>query len=159
MVSSCSKMFSTRSMEIWVGLFVVFAIVAFAFMVFRVSGISDPARSGYTVSAVFDDTSGLSPRAKVTMAGVVIGRVTEISLDTETQRSIVKMRLDRDIDFLTTDTSATIFTSGLLGDKYVGLVSGGEEELLTEGGVIEFTQSSLILENLIGQFLLNIARD
>ena len=94
-------------------------------------------------------------RAKVTMAGVNIGRVTAIDLDRDSYTGRVTMELDRAVDNLPVDSTASILTAGLLGEKYVGISVGGDEELLADGGTIHDTQSSLVLEDLIGKFLLN----
>lgn len=142
-------------LELVVGVFILLGIFAFARLALEVSGftISSYAQEGYRIYAHFDNIAGLTSRAKITMAGVNIGRVEFIELDQEQQQALVAMRIDKAVDFLTTDSSAAIQTSGLLGEKYIELVSGADEELLGEGDFIEFTQSALILENLIGRFL------
>ena len=109
----------------------------------------------YKVYAYFDNIAGLTVRAKVTMAGVTIGKVTAIDLDRDSYMGRVTLQLDRDVDNLPTDSTASILTAGLLGEKYIGISVGGEEDVLKEGGTIHDTQSSLVLEDLIGKFLLN----
>ena len=142
-------------LELIVGIFILLGLFAFARLALEVSGFtfSSYAQDSYRLYARFDNIAGLTPRAKVTMAGVNIGRVESIQLDPNQQRALVAMRIDRGVNFLTTDSSAAIQTSGLLGEKYIELTSGADEELLEDGNHIEFTQSALILENLIGRFL------
>ena len=142
-------------LELIVGVFILLGLFAFARLALEVSGftLSSYAQDSYRLYARFDNIAGLTPRAKVTMAGVNIGRVEAIQLDPNQQRALVAMRIDGDVNFLTTDSSAAIQTSGLLGEKYIELTSGADEELLEDGSHIEFTQSALILENLIGRFL------
>ena len=142
-------------LEIIVGTFILLGLIAFALLALQVSGfsLSIYTQDDYRLYAKFDNVAGITPRAKVTMAGVNIGRVESIQLDKEEERAIISMRIVKDINFLTTDTSAAILTSGLLGEKYIELVSGADEEILQDGDHIEFTQSALVLENLIGRFL------
>ena len=142
-------------LELIVGIFILLGLVAFARLALEVSGFTFASytQDSYRLYARFDNIAGLTPRAKVTMAGVNIGRVESIQLDPNQQRALVAMRIARDVDFLTTDSSAAIQTSGLLGEKYIELTSGADEELLEDANHIEFTQSALILENLIGRFL------
>ncbi|GGK07913.1 outer membrane lipid asymmetry maintenance protein MlaD [Pseudomonas matsuisoli] len=146
----------TRSLEIGVGLFLLAGVLAALLLALRVSGLT-PGSQGdtYKVYAHFDNLAGLSVRARVTMAGVTIGKVTAIDLDRDTFTGRVTMELDSDVDNLPIDSTASILTAGLLGEKYVGISVGGDEELLAENGTIRDTQSSLVLEDLIGKFLLN----
>ena len=146
----------TRTLELAVGAFLVAGFLAFAFLAIKVSGLTFTAPAdSYRVYGTFDNVSGLTVRAKVTMGGVLIGRVTNITLDQETYRAVVEMAIDGNVKGLTTDTSAAILTSGLLGEKYIGLTTGADEEVLGDGGRITDTQSALVLENLIGKFLSN----
>lgn len=146
----------TRTLELSVGAFLLAGIVAFAFLAIEVSGLSFSAPpDSYRIKARFENVAGLTVRAKVTLGGVLIGRVTGISLDTGTYSAIVEMAIDGNVRELTTDTTAAILTSGLLGEKYIGLTPGADEEFLKEGDLIRDTQSSLVLENLIGSFLSN----
>ncbi|NQD79066.1 outer membrane lipid asymmetry maintenance protein MlaD [Pseudomonas seleniipraecipitans] len=145
-----------RTMEIGVGLFLLAGILALLLLALRVSGLA-PGNTvdSYKVYAYFDNIAGLTVRAKVTMAGVNIGRVTAIDLDRDSYTGRVTMELDDNVNNLPMDSTASILTAGLLGEKYVGISVGGDEELLTDGGTIHDTQSSLVLEDLIGKFLLN----
>ena len=150
----------TRLMESAVGAFMVMGIIALVLMALRVSGIStSDAGDKYTIKAYFENLGGLTERAKVSMSGVTIGRVTNVYLDSEDYVAVVEMEIHSSMSTLTTDTSAAILTAGLLGEKYIGLTVGAEDEYLEEGGVIEDTQSALVLEELIGQFLFNTAEE
>jgi phospholipid/cholesterol/gamma-HCH transport system substrate-binding protein len=147
-------------MELAVGAFMVMGIIALILMALRVSGLSAAdAGDKYTIKAYFENLGGLTERAKVSMSGVTIGRVSRIYLDTEDYVAVVEMEINQSMSSLTTDTSAAILTAGLLGEKYIGLTVGADDEYLEEGGVIEDTQSALVLEELIGQFLFNSAED
>ena len=145
-----------RTMEIGVGLFLLAGILALLLLALRVSGLS-PATSTdtYKLYAYFDNIAGLTVRAKVTMAGVTIGKVTAIDLDRDNFTARVTLQLEKRVDNLPTDSTASILTAGLLGEKYIGISVGGEDYLLKNGGTIHDTQSSLVLEDLIGKFLLN----
>lgn len=148
----------TRLMELSVGVFMLLGIVALVLMALRVSGISTTDTGDkYMVKAYFENLGGLTERAKVSMSGVTIGRVTKVYLDAEDYVAVVEMEISKSMSTLTTDTSAAILTAGLLGEKYIGLTVGADDEYLEEGGVIEDTQSALVLEELIGQFLFNKA--
>lgn len=150
----------TRIVELAVGAFMVMGIIALVLMALRVSGISTAdAGDKYTITAYFENLGGLTERAKVSMSGVVIGRVTSVSLDTEDYVAVVEMEINKNVSTLTTDTSAAILTAGLLGEKYIGLTVGADDEYLKDGGVIEDTQSALVLEELIGQFLFSKAEE
>ena len=121
----------------------------------NVSGLSYRTNDqSYFLFARFENLAGLSERAKVSLSGVTIGRVVEIKLDTEDYVAVVKMAIDKSVP-LTTDTSASILTAGLLGEKYIGLSVGADDELLINADEIDDTQSSIVLEELIGQFLFN----
>jgi phospholipid/cholesterol/gamma-HCH transport system substrate-binding protein len=112
----------------------------------------------YSVTAKFDNIGGLKVRAPVRSAGVTIGRVASITLDPKSYQGVVKLDLQRSVQF-PSDSSARILTSGLLGDQYIGLEPGAEEKLLAAGDVIKQTQSAVVLESLISQFLFNKAAD
>ncbi|MDO9321520.1 MAG: outer membrane lipid asymmetry maintenance protein MlaD [Pseudomonas sp.] len=146
----------TRTMEIGVGLFLLAGLLALLLLALRVSGLSvaDSADT-YKLYANFDNVAGLTVRAKVTMAGVTIGKVSAIDLDRDSYTGRVTMDLQKRVDNLPEDSTASILTAGLLGEKYIGISVGGDEALLKEGGVIHDTQSALVLEDLIGKFLLN----
>jgi len=150
----------TRFLELSVGAFIVMGVIALVMMALRVSGISaQGAGETYKIQAYFENLGGLTERAKVSMSGVTIGRVTGIELDTEDYVAVVEMEIYKSVDTLTTDTSAAILTAGLLGEKYIGLTVGADDEYLQEGDVIEDTQSALVLEELIGQFLFSQAEE
>lgn len=144
-----------RTVEISVGAFMLVGILALAFLAIQVSGLSinDNGRETYRISARFSNVSGLTPRAKVTVAGVVIGRVTSIALDPNDSMAVVDMAIDKKVDYLTVDSIASIQTAGLLGEKYISISVGGDPDVLGDGDEIEDTQSSLVLEDLIGKFL------
>ncbi len=145
-----------RTMEIGVGLFLLAGILALLLLALRVSGLSPTASTDtYKLYANFDNIAGLTVRAKVTMAGVTIGKVTAIDLDRDNYMARVTLQLEKAVDNLPTDSTASILTAGLLGEKYIGLSVGGEDTLLKDGGTIHDTQSSLVQEDLIGKFLLN----
>lgn len=145
-----------RTLEIGVGMFLLAGLLALLLLALRVSGLSPSAQDNtYTLYANFDNIAGLTVRAKVTMAGVNIGKITAIDLDRDTYTGRVTMAIDESVNNLPTDSTASILTAGLLGEKYIGISVGGEEEMLKEGGTIRDTQSSLVLEDLIGKFLMN----
>lgn len=145
-----------RTLEIGVGLFLLAGLLALLLLALRVSGLSvSSAGETYKVYANFDNIAGLTVRAKVTMAGVTIGKVTAIDLDRDSYTGRVTMDIEKQVNNLPVDSTASILTAGLLGEKYIGISVGGEEEVLGEGGQISDTQSALVLEDLIGKFLLN----
>lgn len=145
-----------RIMEISVGAFLVAGILALILLALSVSGLSTSGQGDtYKVYARFENIGGLSVRSKVSMSGVMIGRVTNIDLDPEMLMARVEMEIDEDVNFLSLDSSASILTAGLLGEQYIGVTVGAEEEYLKDGEYIEDTQSALVLEELIGKFLFN----
>ena len=145
---------NSRLVEIWVGVFVALGAAALFMLAMRVSNLSTYATDeGYDVTARFEDASGLKVRSPVAMAGVRIGRVTGIEFDKQTLEAVVTMNIEQRFDTLPKDTSASIYTAGLLGEKYVGLEAGGDEASLKQGDRIKLTQSSMVLEKLIGQFV------
>ncbi|QKZ06709.1 MULTISPECIES: outer membrane lipid asymmetry maintenance protein MlaD [Pseudomonas] len=145
-----------RTLEIGVGMFLLAGILALILLALRVSGLSTSAANDtYKLYAYFDNIAGLTVRAKVTMAGVTVGKVTAIDLDRDNFTGRVTMQIDKKVNNLPVDSTASILTAGLLGEKYIGLSVGGDDKLLTDGGTIHDTQSSLVLEDLIGKFLLN----
>ena len=149
-----------RTLEISVGAFVLAGILAVLFLVIRVSGVNmNASETSYVVSARFDDVAGLRPRAKVSMAGVTLGRVRAIEVDTDYGEAIVQIEIDGEPGTLTSDTSAKILTEGILGARYIGLLPGSEETKLADGGEITETQGAIVLENLIGQFLTTLGKD
>ncbi|MGE6387962.1 outer membrane lipid asymmetry maintenance protein MlaD [Pseudomonas sp. NPDC078416] len=145
-----------RTLETGVGLFLLAGILALLLLALRVSGLSASANTDtYKLYANFDNIAGLTVRAKVTMAGVNIGKVTAIDLDHDTFMGRVTMEVNKRVNNLPSDSTASILTAGLLGEKYIGISVGGDDQLLKDGGTIHDTQSSLVLEDLIGKFLLN----
>lgn len=153
-------MHPTKTVELLVGLFVAAGILALFFMAMQVSNLSNFGNSeGYRLIARFENSGGLKVRSPVTVAGVRIGRVRSISFDSETFQAVVDMRIDSAYDTLPADTSASIYTAGLLGEQFVSLEPGGDDEYLHDGDEIELTQSALVLEELIGQFLFSKAEE
>lgn len=147
-------MMNTRKTEIIVGLFVAAGFAALFMLAMKVSNLNVYNQDGgYEVTAHFDDISGLKVRSAVTMAGVRIGQVSDILFDTDTFEAVVKIRIDGKYNSLPKDTSASVYTAGLLGEKYIGLEAGGDEENLKDNDRIKLTQSSLILEKLISRFV------
>lgn len=145
-----------RAVEIAVGLFVLLGIGAFVMLAFKVSGLHSLYQkdNGYELTAQFINVGGLKPKARVSIAGVPIGRVLKIEFDKESHRSVVTMSIDRSIDNLPEDTQARILTAGLLGDNYIGLTPGVNfDEVLVPGGVITDTHEAIILEDLIAKFV------
>lgn len=150
---------SRNALDLWVGLFVVAGLAALAMLALRVGNLSTVnVTDAYKVTASFGNVGGLNIKAPVTMAGVKIGRVSNIQIDREDYSAIVELSIDRRYNNLPTDTSAAILTSGLLGAQYVGLEPGGEDTHLTQGGRIKITQSAVVLEQLIGQMLFSKAQ-
>jgi phospholipid/cholesterol/gamma-HCH transport system substrate-binding protein len=151
-------MMHSRSVQIWVGLFVVVGMAALLMLAMKVSNISALTETeGYEVTAHFENIGGLKVRSAVTMAGVVVGRVAEIGFDKESYEAVVTIKIQEQYNNIPEDTSASIFTAGLLGEQYIGLEPGGAEASLQAGGEIQLTQSALVLEQLIGQFFVSQA--
>lgn len=145
------------TMDLWVGMFVVAGIGALVMLAMKVGNLSTyNVSETYEVHAYFANIGGLKPKASIKSAGVVVGRVTEITLDTERYEARVKMSLDKRYEF-PKDTFANILTSGLLGEQYIGLMPGGDEEMLKDGSQIKMTQSAVVLEDLISKFIYNKA--
>lgn len=148
-----------KAVEVWVGLFMLLSIAAILVLALKVSGLTNGIGSNsYTVSANFDNIGGLKVRSSVTLAGVRIGQVSEIKLDSSRFKAIVKMQLDANQEKLPVDTAASIQTKGLLGANYISLIPGFEQNFLKEGSIIENTHSALILEDLIGQFAFSVKK-
>jgi phospholipid/cholesterol/gamma-HCH transport system substrate-binding protein len=145
--------------DVWVGLFVMAGAAGVMFLALKAGNLlSINFDETYAVAARFDNIGGLKPRAAVKSAGVVIGRVESINFDDKTFQAKVSMQLQRRFAF-PKDSSAKILTAGLLGEQYVGIEPGGNEKNLAPGDVITQTQSAVVLENLISQFLYNKASD
>jgi phospholipid/cholesterol/gamma-HCH transport system substrate-binding protein len=146
----------TRSVEIGTGLFVLLGMSSLFFLTTQTTGGDDfKAESVYTVEARFENIGSLRTRAPVTMSGVTIGRVTSVAFDASTLEAVVHFVIDTQYDQIPDDTDASILTSGILGSQYIGLQAGGSDMYLEEGSEILFTQSAIVLENLIGKFLVN----
>lgn len=143
--------------DVWVGMFVLIGLVALLFLALQAANLlSLSFQPTYTVTAQFDNAGGLKPKSAVRSAGVVVGRVESIAFDDTTFQARIVLSLENRYVF-PKDSSLKILTSGLLGDQYVGLEPGGSEDNLAAGDVITNTQSAVVLENLIGQFLYNQA--
>jgi phospholipid/cholesterol/gamma-HCH transport system substrate-binding protein len=142
-----------KKIEILVGVFVLLGMLGLVFLALQAANLGRVGGGDtYTVQARFDNIGGLKPRAPVRSAGVLVGRVTTIALDPQTFQGVVTMEIERAFRF-PKDSAAKILTSGLLGDQYVGLEAGGDDANLAPGETIAQTQSAVVLENLIGQFL------
>jgi phospholipid/cholesterol/gamma-HCH transport system substrate-binding protein len=148
-----------KSIETMVGLFVLLGLLAIAFLALKTANLAGfRAGSTYTLTASFDNIGGLKVRAPVKSAGVTVGRVKGIALDSKTYQGTVTMEIEEGLEF-PADTSAKILTSGLLGDQYIGLEPGGAEQNLQPGARIKMTQSAVVLENLLSQFLYSKAAE
>lgn len=146
-------------LDLWVGIFVIAGIAALLFLALKVGSMNAVTSSdSYEVIARFENIGGLKSRAPVKSAGVVVGRVTDIRFDNEVYEAAVTLRLDKRYAF-PKDTTATIMTSGLLGEQYIGLEAGGDSEKLKDEDRILITQDAVVLENLIGQFLYGKAQE
>ncbi len=151
---------NSRFSEISVGLFLLAGILALAYLALRVGNTGTfAAGETYVVTARFENIGGLAVKAPVTLAGVRIGRVTDIEVDRELFSAVVQMDIESSYDNLPLDTSASILTAGLLGAQYVGLDPGGDIEFLKQGDQIDLTQSAVVLEHLIGQFLFSQSKE
>ncbi len=147
-------MIRNKSTEITVGMFVAAGLIAIFILAMKVSNFTEfNDDAGYHVIAEFENIGGLKVRSPVTMAGVRVGRVANITLDPETYNAQVTLSLYSDFNTIPTDTAASIYTSGLLGEQYIGLEAGAEDEFLQDGDVIDLTQPALVLEKMISQFL------
>lgn len=151
-------MIQNKSTEITVGMFVAAGLVALFVLAMKVSNFTEfNDDAGYQVIAEFENIGGLKVRSPVTMAGVRVGRVSSISLSPETYEAQVTLSIYADFDNIPTDTAASIYTAGLLGEQYIGLEVGAEDEFLQDGDVIDLTQPALVLEKMISQFLFSKA--
>jgi phospholipid/cholesterol/gamma-HCH transport system substrate-binding protein len=148
-----------KSIEVMVGVFVLLGILALTFLALKTANLGSlSVGDSYTLKARFDNIGGLKVRAPIRAAGVPVGRVTAITLDAKTFQGMVTLEIDKKFLF-PKDTSAKILTAGLLGDQYIGLEPGGDEKNLAGGDTLAQTQSAVVLENLIGQFLTGKAAD
>ena len=151
---------TTRTMEILVGAFMAAGFVALFFLSMRVSNLSAGGDGdGYALTARFDNIGSLKVRSPVSMAGVRLGRVEDIRFDQDSYQAVVTLRIEAPYDRLPTDTFANIYTAGLLGEQYVALDPGGSPDYLVDGDQLEHTQSALVLEQMIGQFLFSKAQE
>lgn len=147
-----------KTLELIVGLFVLAGIAALAFLALKVSNLHALETSGgYQVKAYFNNIGGLKVRAPVTIAGVPVGRVAKIYFDKQRYQAVAVLNIEKQYNTLPVDTSAAILTQGLLGEQYVGLDPGGAPDYLKNGDKITMTQSAIVLEQLIGQFLFSKA--
>ena len=145
------------AIDLWVGIFVVIGLGAIAFLSLKVGNLTSVSSApGYHLEAAFDNIGGLKLLAPVKAAGVFVGRVEKITLDPQSYQAVVSMRVDKGYQF-SKDTIASILTSGLLGEVYVGLDSGGDTQMLADNARIGKTQSAMVLEKLIGQFMFDKA--
>ncbi len=150
----------TRSVEVGTGLFVLLGMGALFFLSTQTTGGDDfSADEVYTVEARFENVGSLRTRAPVAMSGVTIGRVTRIEFDPVSLEAVVEFVIDSRFDQIPDDSDAAILTSGILGSQYIGLQAGGSPMYLEDGSEIMFTQSAILLENLIGKFLVNAGSD
>lgn len=148
-----------KSLDVWVGLFVLLGAAALVFLALKVGNLSTLSTGNtYQVLTQFDNIGGLKPRAPVKSAGVVVGRVASIDFDDKIFRAVVALELDERYKF-PKDSSAKILTSGILGEQYIGLEAGGDTANLAAGDSIKMTQSAVVLENLISQFLYSKAAE
>ena len=148
-----------KSLDLWVGLFVLFGAAALFFLAMKAGNLSSfNFGKVYPVQAKFDNIGGLKPQAPVKSAGVVIGRVGDINFDDKTFQAIVTLNLDVRYQF-PKDSSVKILTSGLLGEQYIGMTPGGDTHNLAAGDKITMTQSAVVLEDLISQFLYSKAAE
>jgi len=148
---------SRAKTDFWVGLFVLLGAIALVFLALRAGNLSSFSFAPtYQLSANFDNIGGLKVRAPVKSAGVVVGRVSDIAFDNQTFQAVVTLDLEEQYRF-PKDSSASILTSGLLGEQYLGLVPGAEEDNFADGEKIRYTQSAVVLEQLISQFLYGTA--
>lgn len=143
-----------KTLDIWVGLFVLLGALALVFLALKAGNMSTFSfgQKTYTVEAKFDNIGSLKVRAPVKSAGVVVGRVSAIKFDDQNFQAVVVMQLDQQYQF-PIDSSVKILTSGLLGEQFIGIEAGGDEKNLKDGDTIKYTQSAIVLENLISQFL------
>ena len=145
--------------DVWIGLFVLIGAAAIAFLALKAGNLlSLSFEDTYAVTAKFDNIGGLKPRAAVKSAGVVVGRVEAIGFDDKNYQASVRLQMQKRFTF-PKDSSLKILTSGLLGEQYIGIEAGADEKNLAGGDTITTTQSAVVLENLIGQFLYNKAAE
>lgn len=148
---------SREKTDFWVGLFILLGGVALVFLALRAGNLSSFSFAPtYQVQAHFDNLGGLKVRAPVKSSGVVVGRVSSISFDNQRYQAVITLALEQGFEF-PKDSSASILTSGLLGEQYIGLTPGGDETMLADGSQVQYTQSAVVLEELISKFLYSSA--
>ena len=148
-----------KIIDIWVGVFMLIGIAALLFLALKVGNLgSERNGATYNVEARFENIGGLKMKAPVKSAGVLVGRVSEIRLDPDKFQAVATLTLEKRFEF-PKDTGASILTSGLLGEVYIGLEAGGDDKKLAQGDRITITQSAVVLERLIGQFMFNKAAE
>ncbi|MEM4987180.1 outer membrane lipid asymmetry maintenance protein MlaD [Collimonas sp. H4R21] len=148
-----------KTVDVWVGMFVLIGVLALGFLALRAGNLSSSTfNKTYPVITKFDNIGGLKVRASVRSAGVVVGRVASINFDDKNFQAIVTLNMDQRYQF-PEDSSAKILTAGLLGEQYIGIEAGGATKNLVAGDRIKLTQSAIVLENLISQFLYSKAAD
>ena len=147
-------MHQTRSVELGTGLFVLLGFAALLFLTTQTVGSNSfSGDEGYQVTARFENVGSLKDRAPVAMSGVTIGRVTSVVFDAASLEAIVTFKINDQYDRIPEDSDASILTAGLLGSQYIGLVAGGSDMNLEDGSEIQFTQSAIVIENLISKYL------
>jgi phospholipid/cholesterol/gamma-HCH transport system substrate-binding protein len=152
-------MMTRKELDLWVGIFAVAGMGAMLFLSLKVANLASfSSADAYQINAKFENIGGLKIRAPVKSAGVVVGRVGDIRFDNESFEAVVSMNIDSRFQF-PKDSSAKILTSGLLGEQYIGITAGGDSVNLKKGDTLKLTQSAVVLENLIGQFLYNKAAE
>lgn len=144
------------TLDLWVGIFIAAGIGAILVLALKVGNFSLNGSDTYDVYAYFDNIGGLKPRAPIKSAGVVVGRVGAIAFDPKQYKARVTLKIDKQYQF-SKDSTASILTSGLLGEQYIGLDTGADDAMLKPGDTITLTQSAIVLEKLIGQFIFNKA--
>ena len=150
---------NTKTQDTLVGLFVAIGILALFFMAMQISHLNlFSQQSSYHIKAHFENSGGLKIKSPISVAGVRVGRVTNIAIDLESYESVVTMAIDSQYK-LPDDTSASIFTAGLLGEQYINLEPGGSEDFIEANGVLDLTQSAVVLEEILGKFLFNKAAE
>lgn len=149
---------TTRFIEIMVGAFVAVGCAALFMLAMKVSNLSTlSSEEGYHLTAYFENIGGLKVRSPITVSGVKVGQVTNIIFDPNRLQAKVTLLVEMDHDYFSTDTAASIYTAGLLGEQYIALEPGAEDETLKDGDVVEFTQSALVLEEIVSKFISNVA--
>lgn len=145
------------TIDLWVGIFVAIGLASMTFLSLKVANLTgDTGGSTYTIYAEFDNIGGLKVKAPVKSSGVLVGRISNIELNTETYRARVTLEIGTEYEF-SRDTSAEILTAGLLGEQYIGLIQGGDIEIVQDGDRFSLTSSALVLEQLIGKFMTSTA--